>query len=391
VTTDIRPAIESPGSHTLGQSFSGRHNSLNFLRLVLALIVVVSHVIELGGFDVQNGLNVTSFGTIAVYGFFGISGYLIAGSAVRNSAGRYLWQRFLRIFPGFWVCLIVTAFVIGVIAWLSHPSVPHCGLSCYFDPPRNSPYGYVYKDSLLWMNQNSIAGTPTGGTAPLVWNGPMWTLSYEFICYVILLGLALVGILRHRGLMLATAIGLWGAVALITLTPAFDDQFNVFNDFATMNLLKLAAVFMVGALIFTYRDRIPDSGWLALGCGVLFLASLYLPTGGRDPEFVFSTSDILAPLVAYPLLWLGIHLPFERVGARNDYSYGVYIYGFPTSQLLLIWGVQRWGFAPYAALTVVTTILLAMASWWVIEKRALSFKKLDPSVFLNWRLESESS
>jgi len=383
----IIPARTASSSSSIGESFSSRHNSLNFLRLLLALIVLVSHVIELGGFNVQNGLNGTSFGTLAVYGFFGISGYLIAGSAVRNHAGRYLWQRFLRIFPGFWTCLIVTAFFIGVIGWLFHPPVSHCGISCYFNA-RNGPDSYVYRDLFLRMNQESIAGTPVGGTAPLVWNGPMWTLSYEFLCYLILMGLALTGVLRHRYLMLVTAIGLWGAVAVITLTPAFDNQFNLFRNLGAMNLLKLSAIFMVGAAIFVFRDRIPDSGWLALACGGLFLASLYLPTGGRNPEFVFSTSDILAPIVAYPLLWLGIHLPFQRVGARNDYSYGVYIYGFPISQLMLIWGVQRWGFVPYAVLSIALTAPFAVISWWIVERRALSLKTLEPKAMLNWNLRS---
>jgi peptidoglycan/LPS O-acetylase OafA/YrhL len=42
--------------------------------------------------------------------------------------------------------------------------------------------------------------------------------------------------------------------------------------------------------------------------------------------------------------------------------------------------VAQWGFVPYAVLSVATTIPFAMASWWIIEKRALSFKKLDPKL-----------
>jgi peptidoglycan/LPS O-acetylase OafA/YrhL len=372
------------GRLTIDESFDTRHNSLNFLRLVLALTVVVSHAIELGNFKLQNGLNQTSFGQIAVYGFFGISGFLIAGSAIRNNAGRYLWQRFLRIFPAFWICLLLTAFVIGVIGWLVHPPVLHCGLSCYFSSSRDSPYSYVYRDFLLRMNQNSISGTPSGGIAPLVWNGPMWTLFFEFLCYLVLMGLAMAGILRRRVYALATALGIWVATMIITLTPAFDNQFSVLQNSTAMNLLKFAAIFMVGATIYLYRERIPDSGWLALGCAALFLASLYLPTGGRIPDFFFTTSGLLAPLVAYPLLWLGIHLPFQRVGSRNDYSYGTYIYGFPISQLLVIWGVQSWGFVPFSVLCVGATIPFAVSSWWVIEKRALSLKRIDPKVAFRW-------
>ena len=81
--------------------------------------------------------------------------------------------------------------------------------------------------------------------------------------------------------------------------------------------------FLVGAVIYLYRDRIPDSGWLALACGVGFVASLWLPNSGALPAFAFTDSGLLVPLIAYPLLWLGAHLPLQRVGAKNDYSYGV--------------------------------------------------------------------
>src|ERR1017187_6833294 len=162
---------------TIGQSFDPRHNSLNFLRLVLALTVVISHAVALGGFGVQNGINLTGFGQIAVYGFFGISGFLIAGSALRNNAGRYLWQRFLRIFPAFWVCLIVTAFFFGVIGWYNMSPVlaHHCGISCYVKEP-GGPLGYVFHNLWLQINQATIARTLPSGYFRNVWNGSLWTL-----------------------------------------------------------------------------------------------------------------------------------------------------------------------------------------------------------------------
>ncbi len=99
---------------SIEKSFDPRRNSLNFLRVALAVAVVFSHALTLGGFGSEVIGDKTTLGTAAVYGFFGISGFLIAGSATRNHVGRYLWQRCLRILPAFWVCLIVTAGVFGV-------------------------------------------------------------------------------------------------------------------------------------------------------------------------------------------------------------------------------------------------------------------------------------
>jgi len=156
------------------------------------------------------------------------------------------------------------------------------------------------------------------------------------------------------------------------LNPTLDDKFSVFENYAAFSLLKFALVFMTGAVIFLYRERIPDSAWLALMCAGLYVGSLYW----QGPSIHFTTSDILVPLVAYPLLWLGMHLPLHRIGARNDYSYGVYIYGFPVAQLLVIWGVEKWGLIPYTAMAILCTVPLAVASWWAIEKHALKLKSL---------------
>jgi peptidoglycan/LPS O-acetylase OafA/YrhL len=366
--------LEPLGRRTIGDALSLRDNSLNFLRLTLAVSVIASHSVDLSGYSWFAFTNRTQLGTIAVYGFFGISGYLIAGSAVHHGAVRYLWQRFLRIFPAFWICLIVTAFGFGLIGWLASSHL--CTqLSCYFGA-KQSPFGYVYHNFLLKINQNSIAGTPTGSRAPLDWNGSLWTLYYEFICYIILLLLALIGLLKHRGVVLAVTVALMCAIAGVTLDSALRSHFSPFENWIPMNIMKFAAIFLVGTLICLYRDTIPDSGWLALGCAALFVAFLWLPRFGLAPVYGFTPSDFFAPALAYPLLWLGAHLPFETIGARNDYSYGMYIYAFPVQQLLAIWGVIRLGLPIYLIASVALTFPFAVASWWVVEKRALNLKAL---------------
>ena len=368
---------------TIGESFSGKHNSLNLLRLVLALLVLISHAVPLGNFgDRWMVFNGTPVGTVAVFGFFGISGFLIAGSAVRNRAGRYLWQRFLRIFPGFWVCLVITAFVLGLVGWLVQSS-PHCGISCYLRA-RQSPFDYVVGNAFLKMTQGSIAGTPTAW--PNAWNGSLWTLFYEFLCYLFVMMLAMCGLLRIRVWALALTIMLWATATVGALVPSLDREWNLTNNATEMYFLKFVTIFMVGAVIFLYRDHVPDSGWLALICAGLFVAGMWLPTEGYAPEFALTPSYLLSPLVAYPLLWLGIHLPFENVGARNDYSYGVYIYAYPVSVLLAVWHAQRLGEPVFIALCIVATVPFAMASWWLIEKRALSLKRIDPKAVMTWTL-----
>jgi peptidoglycan/LPS O-acetylase OafA/YrhL len=363
------------GRLTIGGSFLPRRNSLNFLRLVLAISVIFSHAITIGGFGSEVVFGKTTLGTVAVYGFFGLSGYLIAGSASRNHVGRYLWQRFLRIFPAFWVCLIVTAFFFGVIGWYNMSPVlaHHCGISCYVKEP-GGPLGYVFHNLWLQINQATIARTLPSGYFRNVWNGSLWTLFFEFLCYLMLAILSLIGLLRHRLAVAALAGAVWLTEVIITSVPSLNQNFSPSHNWDIMKMLTFVPIFLVGSLLYLYRDKIPDSGLLAWGCTFLVLFGLVLPVGNSVPTFTFTSVDLTAVFLAYPLLWLGIHLPFHMVGARNDYSYGVYIYAFPVQQLLVIWGVSRWGYWPYTLLAVAVVVPFAVASWWAVEKHALRLK-----------------
>jgi peptidoglycan/LPS O-acetylase OafA/YrhL len=202
-------------------------------------------------------------------------------------------------------------------------------------------------------------------------------LFYEFMCYLILGFLALLGILRRRMLVLGLFLIALVAEIVVDSTPGLNSHFNVYVNWDAKEMLTFVPIFLAGALVYLYRDRIPDSGVLALTATALVLLSLAIPIGASSPAYRFSSVDVFAPLLAYPLLWLGAHLPLHRVGARNDYSYGVYIYAYPVQQLLALGHVQRWGYVVYATLAVAATAPLAVGSWWLIEKRALSLKRLD--------------
>ena len=363
----------------LSSSYSAKRNSLNFLRLALAIAVVFSHSITVGGFGSESILNKTTLGTAAVYGFFGISGYLIAGSAERNGFAQYLWQRILRIFPGFWVCLFVTAFGFGLIAWYHrNPSLARtCGIHCYLSE-SGGPFGFVFHNIWLKINQPGISRTLAPGFLRDAWNGSLWTLLFEFLCYLLLAALALVGLLRNRGTILCLAFAIWIAEIIITSVPGLSEHFTALDNWYPMKMLTFIPIFLAGSLLYFYRDVVPDSGPVALLSTGMFLLGLVLPIGASIPTFTLTSMDVTSVFLVYPLLWLGIHLPLSRVGSQNDYSYGVYIYAFPVQQILVVWSVNSWGYWPYTLLTVICIVPLSVASWWLVEKRALSLKRIRP-------------
>ncbi|MDR3664100.1 MAG: acyltransferase, partial [Mycobacterium sp.] len=345
-------------SASIGHALSDTPNSLNLIRLLLALAVIQFHSSVLGGYLPVAIFHWTDAGSLAVYGFFGISGYLITGSALKHSVPRYLWHRALRIFPAFWICLMVTAVVFGWIGW-TH-SGHHCGVGCYVAEP-NGPLGYVFRNSWLRLNQYSINGTLLGAPIPNAWNGSLWTLFYEFLCYLLIGVLALVGVLRSKVWLVAVAAAAWVTEVVFTSVRHLNLETNTFHSIDAQHVLSLVPVFLAGSVLYHFRDQIPDSGWIAIACVGLMLAGFLVPVGAAKVGFALSRADLVAPLLVYPVLWLGAHLPGTRIGARNDYSYGVYIYAYPVAQLLALWGAYRWGYTAYTAVTVAVTGVFAAA------------------------------
>ncbi len=357
----------------------------------MCLTVIVSHAVTLGGFGnewILGGRTTPALPTL--YGFFCLSGFLIAGSATSNGVGRYLWQRFLRIMPAYWVCLLITAFVIGALAWSYEPHSVSCSIfSCYYFTPHQGPFAYLYHNWFLATTQVNIGPTPFGGPVPYFWNNSVWTLLPEVFCYLLLAGLAGIRLLRHRQVMVGLACGVWLLEVVIAVrgganSIAHSLGFLTFTPAFLFGVITLTPVFLAGAVLYLYRDKVPDSGWLALVFLAAFVGGAFLPFFGdgmtRFLHYLPSSTSVMAPALAYPLLWLGIHLPnpFRRIGARNDYSYGVYIYGWPVQQILGIWGVQHLGYIIYTLSGLAGATGLAVLSWHLIEKHALRLKKVEP-------------
>src|SRR6202034_2386118 len=109
-------------------------------------------------------------------GFFAISGFLITASWLRDPKARdYFAARGLRILPGFWVCLLLMAFVLAPIG------VAIQGGAATKLITSGASLQYVLSNIAVAMTKLDIGGTPTGIPWPLVWNGSLWTLIWEMM------------------------------------------------------------------------------------------------------------------------------------------------------------------------------------------------------------------
>lgn len=328
-----------------------RRNALNLLRLLLAATVLVNHCWTLSGHGEGPMVNGLNLGRWAVFGFFAISGYLITGSRLTKPLSVFLIHRIARIFPAFLVCLVVVAFGFAPLAFYHQ----HGTLAGFMTTPT-TPTNYVLTNAALRIATWGVAGTPEQVPYPGAWNGSLWTLYYEFVCYMIIAVLCCLGFVRRRPVWLALAFALSAAFSY-----GIDSTTVYWQGNPDLPLLApLLPFFLGGALVYAIRDRVPFTWPLALA-GVAVSAVLVdrLGWGGQQ---------LAAPLLAYALLWLGAVLPSPELVRRHDISYGVYIYAFPVQQLLATYAWYRWGFAVYVALTVVGAGALAVASWLLVER-----------------------
>ncbi len=231
-------------SRSLHDAFDRNLNALNALRLLLAIGVISWHSFALTGRTVQWAPLAQILGQVWVDGFFAISGFLILGSWMNNpSPVRYLRARCLRILPAFYVCLIVTAAVIAPIGIVRSGE----GAAPYtFDSVT-----YVTKNAALWIFQFDISGSPRGVPYPGAWNGSLWTLFWEFLCYVAVLVAGVVGLLRYRSTIALAFVGSWVAVLLATAGIVDGENFG--------HVGRFSLAFTAGALVYQYRRALPLS------------------------------------------------------------------------------------------------------------------------------------
>ncbi|HEU4668853.1 MAG TPA: acyltransferase [Arthrobacter sp.] len=323
----------------LGSRFAESKNSLNAIRLLLAAAVILSHTWWLGGYGPEPHPGDVKLGTWAVLGFFGISGYLISRSRVQSrTAADYFAARFLRIFPGLAVCAAAVAFCIAPLT---------AGLA---------GRRYSLPDALLYFLTNLSAGTPgvaVGGIPgsldglpdPRLWNGPLWTLFWEIVCYVFI---GIVFVIFRPGLarLALLSVFILGSAAALAVDAGWFAAPTPYD----WPLIPVVT-FLAGSLVYLYQDTIPANRAVLLISGgvVVLVASLG-----------FASSLVHLPLCIFLILG-SLHLPLSGVGSRYDISFGVYIYGWPTQQFLSSLGLHE--AAPPLVFAAASLLLVAPMAW----------------------------
>jgi hypothetical protein len=166
---------------------------------------------------------------------------------------------------------------------------------------------------------------------------------------------------RRRVSVLVLSLVLWAMQLAQSLHPGLLKGAFVVGD---PYMVRLAFIFSLGMLFYLYRDKVIVSGPLAILALVVFVVSL-------KTQSYYGVGEMMW---AYLCIWAAVRLPFHNADRFGDFSYGLYIYAFVVQQMLALYGVNAWGFAPYLVLSAMGTMVFAVASWFAVERPCLRLK-----------------
>ena len=337
-----------------------RHNNFDAIRLAMALLVVWSHSFALWlGSEGSEPVSLLMAGTynsgnLAVLAFFTISGFLITLSWLRSESWHdYLWRRIARIHPGYLVAITLSSLVV----------VPAFSSRAFSVLSAGEMEGLA--SNLLLRNY--IVSSNAFGGGPV--DGSLWSIPYEFWCYLGVMALGLTTLIRWRPVFptvtaAVIAVRFWldmtgrrpggGIIQTIIGFPYF--WFNVLPPF------------FLGGAVYLYREKLPRSRLLMILLILGTIGAAHLPLS--EPLRTALTRVLLPPTLTYLTLYFAFSpvLRAPEAARYGDFSYGTYLYAFPIQQMLVVLLKGRVSFAAFVVLSLIASLAAGVASWHLVEK-----------------------
>ena len=379
MTTVSPPKAAHPGHRRLA--------ALDGIRTVAVFLVILFHV----------SAPRSAAGYIGVDIFFVLSGYLITAGLMREAGrdgrinlGNFWLRRFKRLMPA---ALLTLAVVTVWMLWIA-PLYEMRNVSA------DLWWTLLYVANWHLMTANSYF-SDTGTPSPLV---HMWSLAVEEQFYVLwpllllaVLGLVLLLTFRRRRKDPAGHVTLfrhlagWLTLVLIVASavtmhrvfdPSLPDRAYMGTDAKAFETLlgALAAIVLTNPAVKSWLGRHHRSlAWIGVGVMVVLFPFLDGP-----PEMYYHWGALVFSVGALLLIvgmvlaegegFLAKVLGWGPVAYLGRISYGIYLYSFPMQQAIIQW--MHGGAEPMVVnlMALAATVVLAGASWFLIERPALSLK-----------------
>lgn len=346
-------------------------NNFDFIRFLLATAVIFCHCYAIYyGYDkflmyepfMKWSRQQISIGSVAVNGFFIISGFLIVKSWERSGNFRqYLKKRILRIYPGFLVAFALSFLVFGPLGHMETYSYENYWAFIQSVPLKRE-----------WLNMWSLqaplehryfTNLPQSGL-----NNSLWTIQYEFVCYLVLPLLAWLGCFKDKRWLLASFLLCYLGLGLQSFGYVFSFDQSLSGWFISNPYYypRFFVYFLSGAVVYSYRYWVIRSNSLAWIATALIVIA-----------FRFQLVEVLLPIaLTYLIFFFAYHpkIQWHHFGRAGDFSYGIYLYGWPLQQLIMLYW---WPYLNPVLFFLAVMPLIgfwAYLSWRFVERPVLKWK-----------------
>ncbi|GAA2334131.1 hypothetical protein GCM10009854_07110 [Saccharopolyspora halophila] len=344
--------------HARPELFADPAHGFAWIRMIGALVVIYGHSSPLSGhgdlfpawWPVQPDEGV-------LMGFFAMSGFQITESWMRDPhLGRFGVKRVLRLWPPMLTASVGMALIVG-------PLISELPAGEYFS--AHGTWGYVVNNAGLLGLQHELPGVFTDNPWPDAVNGSLWTLPMELLAYAGLFVLLGVGAAKENRRWLAV-LALAGLVVwdrYLEQAPGAESAGSLLSV-PIESLVAFLVAFALGVVLNLYR--IPLSPLAAIA-GIAVLVAM--------PNSI-AASFLMAFAVGYAVVVAGHFWPDRLTvpGVWVNGSYGVYVWGFPTQQLLALGGIRNeWLLLACAA---PIAYVLGTLSWKYVEDPTMRLRHL---------------
>ena len=226
------------------ESVLSRYNGIgpgfDFLRIGLAISIVLTHAALLTERTWLRDTPLWFVEYALVPMFFALSGFLVAGSAMRLSLKNFLINRGLRIIPALAVDVVVCALIIG-------PLMTTVPLAQYF---TDKDFFKYFLNITGWIHYD-LPGVFKDHFNTRV-NGALWTVPYEIFCYMIMSVLIFSRWITRPWFVVVLTIGFFVFGVVIQYTTPSDREAQSLFDFALRGFFvsrgaQLLLAFLLGS------------------------------------------------------------------------------------------------------------------------------------------------
>ncbi|MFV5345194.1 acyltransferase [Acinetobacter oleivorans] len=340
-----------------------RTNNFDLIRLLAACQVVYMH--SLNHLKI-NGLLREFFDKFLQYFpgvpiFFTVSGFLIFWAFDRNhDIKKYSLNRILRLYPALYVCLFIT--VLLLIFFSSFSLLTHTSFYIWLIGQLTVLQFYTPEILKFWG-----VGTP---------NGALWTITVE-VQFYILVPIIFFLMKRLKGAFVLFLLFISSLIANFYFA-SFDE--NIIKKLSFVSIIPYLFNFLIGSSFYIFWTKLSKFiqnkfiVWFTIYVVYFLIFGVYL--GKETHAYEMSNFFQIITTVLLSLVTLSFAFSHKDLSDKllkhNDISYGIYIYHMLVVNTLVAIGFLHEPI--YIFFTFIVTIILAILSWKLIEKPALSLK-----------------